>query len=310
MLTEIRGLHHVTAMAGEVRASNAFFTRTLGLRRVKTTVNFDAPEVYHLYYGDAAGTPGTVMTHFPFPDIGPGRRGTGEAGTTVLAVPEGTLSWWEAHLSAAGVAGIDRDRRFGDARLRFAGPDGEGLALAEAPGDPRPGWAGGGVPADSAIRGLRGVALRLADVAPMAELLRLMGYAEAGREGAVTRFRRAGGNGADTIDLERAPGERPAVQGRGSVHHIAFSVRDRAAQDRVRRALIAAGLGVTPPVDRDYFWAVYFRTPGGVLFEVATDGPGFARDEDPAHLGEALKLPRRHEHLRARLEAHLPPITA
>jgi glyoxalase family protein len=310
MTSDIRGLHHVTLLAGDARATDAFFTGTLGLRRVKKTVNFDAPEVYHLYYGDATGAPGTVITHFPFPGIGPGRRGAGEAGTTVFAVPEGALPWWEKRLTAAGVAGIAREVRFGAAHLRFAGPDGEGLALTEVPGDARPGWEGGGIPAEVAIRGMQAVALTLADAAPMAELLRFLGYGEVGREGAVTHFVRAGGNGAEVVDLEQASGARPAVQGAGSVHHVAFAVPDRAAQDRVRRALAGTGLAVTKPIDRDYFWSVYFRAPGGVLFEVATDAPGFARDEDLAHLGEALKLPRQHEHLRSWLEAHLAPIVA
>ena len=308
MLNEIKGLHHVTSMAADARQNNAFFTGPLGLRRVKKTVNFDAPDVYHLYYGDGAGTPGTVMTYFPFPRMRRGRPGAGEVGTTVFSVPEGSLGWWRERLAAQRVGGLKQDTRFGAARLRFDGPDGDGFALVEQPDDDRPGWGDGTVPGDHAIRGFHSTALRLRDVDQTAELLRFMGYQDAGKDGAVTRMVREGGNGAHVIDLEAAPVLPQAAQGAGSVHHVAFAVDDRAAQDRVRKAIADTGYMVTPPIDRDYFWAIYFRTPGGVLFEVATDEPGFARDEDPAHLGEGLKLPRQHEHLRPWLESHLQPV--
>jgi glyoxalase family protein len=307
MLKQIQGLHHVTSMASDARANNAFFTDTLGLRRVKKTVNFDAPDVYHLYYGDEAGTPGSVMTYFPFPNIGGRHKGAGEVGETVFAVPEGALGFWRERLAAQGVAGLAEDSRFGAKRLRFLGPDGDEFALVEAD-DPRAPWAGGGVDADAAIRGFRGVSLRLRDGGATAELLKFMGYAPAETEGAVTRFRREDGNGADLVDVETLPGARPAGLGAGSVHHVAFAVPDRAAQLEVRKGLVDTGLQVTPVIDRDYFWSIYFRTPGGVLFEVATNEPGFDRDEDKAHLGEALKLPRQHAHLREWLEEHLEPI--
>lgn len=310
MLDQIEGLHHVTSMARDANENNAFFTKVLGLRRVKRTVNFDAPDVYHLYYGDEVGTPGTVMTYFPFPDIARGQRGAGEVGTTVFAVPEGALPFWRARLAGLGAGGPTEATRFGQAQLGFAGPDGDGFALVEQPGDDRAPWTGGGVGADEAIRGFHAVSLRLRSTGQTAELLRFMGYAEAAREQNVTRFVREGGNGADVIDLEEHPGAQPARQGAGSVHHVAFAVRDRVAQGAVRKAIADTGYEVTPPIDRDYFWAIYFRTPGGVLFEVATDEPGFARDEEVAHLGEALKLPRQHEHLRPWLEANLDPIAA
>jgi glyoxalase family protein len=164
------------------------------------------------------------------------------------------------------------------------------------------------VPADAAIRGFRGVRLRLAEPGPTAELLGFMGYAEAEADASVVRMVRPGGNGADVVEIETPAGLGAAVQGAGSVHHVAFAVRDRAAQAAVRAALLSRGAQVTPVIDRDYFWAIYFRSPGGVLFEVATAEPGFDRDEDPAHLGEALKLPEQHAHMRAFLERHLEPI--
>ncbi|MCL5779184.1 VOC family protein [Limibaculum sp. FT325] len=308
MIRVIRGLHHVTALAADARANNQFFTGVLGLRRVKKTVNFDAPQVYHLYYGDETGAPGTVMTHFPFPGMARGRRGAGEAVLTEFAIPAGALPWWTAHLAAAGVTGLREDDVLGDRRLDFDGPDGDSLALVEVAGDVRAPWTADGVPGEVAIRGFRGVRLRLREAEGMTRLLALMGYAEAGRDGALVRHALAAGNGAQVVDLEIDATARDAVQGAGSVHHVAFSVPDRAAQDEVRAALTASGLRVTEPIDRDYFHAIYFRAPGGVLFEVATDEPGFERDEDRAHLGEALRLPAQHEHLRPWLETHLPPI--
>ena len=307
MLNQIQGLHHVTSMAASAGANNAFFTDTLGLRRVKKTVNFDAPEVYHLYYGDEVGTPGSVMTYFPFPRMARREKGAGEVGQTVFAVPKGSLGYWRERLTARGVAGLAEDSRFGATRLSFTGPDGDELALVEVD-DPRAPWTEGGVPEEAAIRGFNGASLRLRDAGATAELLRFMGYAEADAEGEVTRFLREGGNGADVVDIETLPGAPHAGLGAGSVHHIAFAVPDRAAQLEVRKALADTGYQVTPVIDRDYFWSIYFRTPGGVLFEVATNEPGFDRDEDTAHLGEALKLPRQHAHLRDYLERHLEPL--
>jgi glyoxalase family protein len=307
MLNQIQGLHHVTSMASDARANNAFFTDTLGLRRVKKTVNFDAPDVYHLYYGDAEGTPGSVMTYFPFPNIGPRRAGTGEVGTTLFAVPPGALAWWRDRLAERGVDGIAEETRFGAPRLAFKGPDGDEFALVEAD-DARSPWTGGDVPAEVAIRGFHGATMRLRDAGATLELLRFMGYDTGESADGVVRLHRSGGNGADMIEIETLPGARPAGAGAGTVHHIAFAVPDRAAQAEVRKALVETGHQVTPVIDRDYFWSIYFRTPGGVLFEVATNEPGFARDEAPEHLGEGLMLPRQHAHLRPYLERQLEPI--
>ena len=311
MLDQIKGLHHVTSMARDARENNDFFTRKLGLRRVKKTVNFDAPDVYHLYYADEFGTPGSVMTYFPFANAARGRPGTGEVGTTVFAVPSGTLDFWERHLADQGVTGLKRGELFGENRLSFDGPDGDGFALVETDDDDRAPWTSGGVGADEAIRGFHSVSMRLQDGGAMAELLKFMNYEEVDKAGGVRRFAvRGAGNGADLIDVETLPVLSPARQGAGSVHHVAFAVENRAKQLEVRKALMDTGYQVTPVIDRDYFWAIYFRTPGGVLFEVATNEPGFDRDEDTAHLGEALKLPTQHEHLRPFLEKHLQPIDA
>lgn len=300
----IEGLHHVTSLAADARATDAFFRRVLGLRRVKKTVNFDAPDIYHLYYGDTAGRPGTVMTYFPFPHIARRRPGAGEVGTTAFAVPRGALGFWLDRLQAAGARGIRRGERFGEQVLAFLGPDGDEFALVETDDDRIP-FTGAGIAAERAIRGFHSVALRLNEAGPTAELLDFMGYEPLAHDGSVSRFVRAGGNGADILDIEEMPDAPEARAGAGSVHHVAFAVPDRAAQASVREALAGAGWPVTPPIDRDYFWAIYFRSPGGVLFEIATNGPGFARDEDPDHLGEALKLPAQHAHLRDRLEKSL-----
>ncbi|MEL6520567.1 MAG: VOC family protein [Pseudomonadota bacterium] len=308
MLNQIKGLHHVTSMSADAQANNDFFTKTLGLRRVKKTVNFDAPDVYHLYYGDETGTPGSVMTYFPFPNMHKGRPGAGEVGTTGFAVPEGALPYWEERLTAMEAGLVARETTFGQDRLTFNGPDGDAFALIEDPSDARPGWTGSGIGGDVAIRGFHSAAMRLRDDGATSELLRFMGYEKADADNGVTRFRLAKDGAAQVIDVETLPGAAPANLGAGSVHHIAFAVENREKQLEVRKALMDTGYQVTPVIDRDYFWAIYFRTPGGVLFEIATNEPGFDRDEDTAHLGEALKLPTQHEHLRGQLEIALPEI--
>jgi glyoxalase family protein len=305
MLTQIKGLHHVTSMAADARTNNHFFTRVLGLRRVKKTVNFDAPDVYHLYYGDEVGTPGTVMTYFPFPNIGMGRPGTGEVGTTVFSVPQGALGYWKERLAAHGVTGIRESVAFGEKRLDFGGPDGDGFALVEVADDNRAPWTENGVDADHAIRGFHSVSMRLRDEGSTKELLQFMGYQPFDHKDDTTRLIVPGGNGAGFIDLETLPNINRGLQGAGSVHHVAFSVENRATQLEVRKALMDTGYQVTPVIDRDYFWAIYFRTPGGVLFEIATNEPGFDRDEDTAHLGEGLMLPQQHKHLRPILAQQL-----
>jgi glyoxalase family protein len=308
MIKEIKGLHHVTSMAADANTNNQFFTQTLGLRRVKKTVNFDAPEVYHLYYGDEVGTPGSVMTYFPFGRMPRGERGAGEVGVTEFAVPTGSIGYWTERLGKDGVAGLAEETAFGEQRLAFDGPDGDSFALVESDPQERTPWTGADVPEDVGILGFRGARFALRNTDATGELLTFMGYQKAETDGDLTRYVVEGGNAADTIDLHAVAGAPLADQGAGSVHHIAFAVENRAAQLEVRKALLDTGYQVTPVIDRDYFWAIYFRTPGGILFEVATNEPGFDRDEDTAHLGEVLKLPTRYEEHRAQIEKILPPI--
>ncbi|MGV2977880.1 ring-cleaving dioxygenase [Roseibium alexandrii] len=304
----IKGLHHITSMAADAQKNNDFFTKALGLRRVKKTVNFDAPDVYHLYYGDETGTPGSVMTYFPFGQMPNGARGSGEVGVTEFAVPRGSLGFWADRLASHGVSDLQNDRFLNEDRLTFSGPDGDSFAFVETETEGRIPWTADGVAQGVGILGFHGARFRLRDAAATGELLSFMGYQKDETDGSVTRYRIEDGNAARTIDLEEVPQASPARQGAGSVHHIAFAVEDRTAQLAVRKALMDTGYQVTPVIDRDYFWAIYFRTPGGVLFEVATNEPGFDRDEDTAHLGEALKLPTRYEPHRAQIEAQLPPL--
>lgn len=300
MLTQINGLHHVTSIGSDARAIDDFWSRRLGLRRVKKTVNFDAPDVYHLYYGDDLGRPGTAMTFFPFPGAAKGRRGTGEADEVRLSIPRNAATFWAERLDATVGESV-----FGDCVVETTGPDGDRILLVEDD-DPRPSSTRV-VDAEHAIRGFHSVSLSLADIERTAELLRFMGYKSSETAGNTHRFVREGGT-ANTIDLVERPATPRASEGAGSVHHVAFSVPTRSDQSAVRDALSNAGFAVTPPIDRDYFWAIYFRTPGGVLFEVATDEPGFDRDEDRDELGQALKLPAQHAHLRDVLERRLTPL--
>ncbi|MGR3364918.1 MAG: VOC family protein [Maritimibacter harenae] len=298
MIPHIRGLHHVTAFAGPAPENNAFFTHTLGLRRVKTTVNFDNPHVYHLYFGDEIGTPGTVMTHFPARKWRQGHRGHGEVAVTSFAVPHGSLDAWEKRLE-----GGQRVEVFGETQLRFPGPDGETLSLVETD-DERTPWDA--LPADMAIRGFHSVTLMVADPRPTLDLLTAMGYAEADAEGTTTRMTMKAPVGV--VDVIAAPEMPKSVEGAGSVHHIAFATANDETLMEVRDAVIDAGLKPTEMRDRNYFHSIYFREPGGILYEVATLDIGFDADEPVAELGANLKLPPQHEHLRSELVDELEPI--
>ena len=308
MLKQISGLHHVTSLAANPVINNAFFTNTLGLRRVKKTVNFDRPDVYHLYYGDEKGSPGTVMTYFPFPGMKPGSKGAGEASTTAFSVPIGSLGFWKNRLNQHSVAITGQSEAFGENRLSFSGPDGDEFALVEVDGDNRTPWTDAGIAEEVAIRGFHSTSMRIKDAGAMKELMTFMNYEEVDSSAGHIRMAVSNGNGAHIIDLEEDKSFDNAQQGAGSVHHVAFAVDDRKAQLEVRKALMDTGYSVTPVKDRNYFYAIYFRTPDGILFEVATHEPGFDHDEDTNLLGAALKLPEQHEHLRSDLEEHLQPL--
>ncbi|WP_313694542.1 ring-cleaving dioxygenase [Halorarum halobium] len=323
-LDPIAGLHHVTVMSGDPDGNVRFFRNVLGLRLLKRTVNFDDVTTYHLYYGDETGTPGTVYTVFPFGDGRRGRNGTGEVSATAFAVPEGSLDYWRERLESRGVAVREPEERFGARVLPFTDPDGQELELIERgaqsapdgrgrsprePFDDVEPWADSPVPADHQIRGFHGVTLRLSEVNATADLLTFVGYEEGAAAGDRTRFRAAGDRGA-VVDLVERPGMAPAGGGIGSVHHVAFRVPDDDAQAAWQETLRDRGQQVTPVKDRQYFRSIYFREPGGVLFEFATEGPGFAVDEPVGALGEELKLPEWLETHRERIESALPALSA
>ena len=305
------GIHHVTSIAGSARRNLDFYTRTLGLRLVKRTVNFDDPGSYHFYYGDAAGHPGTILTFFPWEGVPPGRLGIGEAQETVFMVPESSIGYWTQRLIENGVAHDPPVKRFGETALAFKDRDGAKLALtgvkdlkAAQP------WSAGGLPAEHAIRGFHSVSLLLAETGPTAAVLTdVFDFVADGREGSTQRFRAPGVDIGEIIDLRTAGEFLSARQGAGSVHHIAFRAADDAAQAAmVRQLKDDHHLVTTEQKDRNYFRSVYFREPGRVLFEIATDPPGFAIDEAPDSLGQALKLPPFLESRRAAIEAALPKL--
>jgi glyoxalase family protein len=302
------GIHHVTAISGAAERNLDFYTHVLGLRLVKKTVNFDDPGTYHLYYGDEHGTPGTILTFFPWAHAAPGRLGTGEAQETAFRLPAASLGYWTQRLVEKGVPHA-LEKRFGETVLTFIDPDAMRLALIGVAGAEGEGaWREGAVPAEHAIRGFHGVTLLLADAAPTARVLTdVLSLREIAREGALTRYQADAALGGH-VDLREVGGFPRGKLGRGSVHHVAFRAADDATQAAMAERAVALGLHVTEQKDRNYFRSVYFREPGGVLFEIATDDPGFTVDEPLASLGQALKLPRFLEPRRAELAAKLPPL--
>jgi glyoxalase family protein len=303
------GLHHVTAFAGDPRRHGHFYRNVLGLRLVKRTVNFDDPRTWHLYYGDAAGSPGSLLTFFLWPHIGAGRNGMGRAVETAFAIPDFALGYWTHRLLAAGVDHDAPRRRFGATVLGLRDPDGLQLELVATPGlDAVPGWSSGEIPAEHAIRGLSGVTLWLEDPAPTAGILTgALGLRALGEDDGRHRFVAAGALGT-TVDLRPTPGFLPGRDGRGAVHHVAFRAADDAEQEAMAAALRDAGLRPTEQRDRHYFRSVYAREPGGVLFEIATDAPGFLIDEPAERLGTRLQLPAWFEPNRTTIETALPAL--
>ncbi len=295
----LEGIHHITAITGDAPRNVEFYVRTLGLRMVKKTVNFDAPDVYHLYYGDERGDPGSILTFFEFPGATPGRPGAGMVHTIEwrVATPA-ALDFWASRLGDAGVT-VQRE----DGRLRFADPEGLAFALVvDESGEPPLVARAADVPEEHALRGFAGVRAH-ADPERAAALFEALAFARAGD----AAWRVAGERRSAVFALDAPPPE-VGIQGAGTVHHIAWSSKDDDEQEAWRARVGEAGARPTQIIDRQYFHSVYFREPGGVLFELATRGPGFDVDEPPESLGEALRLPPQHEHLRERLEQTLTPL--
>lgn len=308
MTVKPSGLHHVTAIAGDPRANLDFYQGLLGLRLVKKTVNFDDPTTYHLYYGDRTGRPGTILTFFPWPGARRGRVGFGQAVTVSFSVPPDSLEFWQRRLEAAGTD-TSADRRFEEDFLSFRDPDGLHLELVADPAAPADGlWEEGPVPGDVAVRCLYGVTLRVSEPERTLDLLRTMGIRPLSREGGRRRCSTENASRGRILDLETDAPSGWGRLGAGSVHHVAWRTPDEKSQIGWRRSLIKQGYKVTSVLDRRYFQSIYFREPGGVLFEIATAKPGFLTDEQEEELGRKLQLPPWLEDERARIEAALPPL--
>ena len=304
----ISGLHHVTAIASDPDENVAFYTDVLGLRLVKKTVNFDDVTTYHLYYGDEVGSPGTILTFFPFGGGQRGSVGRGQTSATAFVVPEGSLQYWQERFDDHGVEYDDVEMRFEERVLPFYDHDGQPLELVTGEADIDP-WAESDVPAEHAIRGFHGVTLLSADAEATVDVLETMGYERTGEAGHRTRFEGAGDRAA-FVDVLDDPDASAGMQGAGTVHHVAFRVPEDETEMAWREELAEAGLRVTPQKDRQYFRSIYFREPGGILFEFATDGPGFDADEPIAALGSELQLPPWLEADRETIENSLPPLSA
>jgi glyoxalase family protein len=301
------GLHHITAIAGNAARNLDFYTRVLGMRLIKKTVNFDDPETYHLYYGDETGQPGSILTFFPWSNAAAGRTGVGSVQEVLLRVPISSLSFWIHRFVELGVNHQLVTRRFGEPFLAFSDPDVLALALVGSNGQADPAWSNGDIPAEYSIQCLHGVGLLLAQAAPTSEILvDILKYQAAEQDRRVLRLTSNSGRG-DMVDIREAGDFLAGRMGRGSVHHIAFAANDDEQQTRIVDRLRAEyGLQPTDQKDRLYFKSIYFREPGGILFEIATDQPGFTVDEPLDSLGSSLKLPPFLEHRRSRIEATLP----
>jgi glyoxalase family protein len=338
----VQGIHHITAIAGDPQRNLDFYHHLLGQRLVKRTVNFDDPGTYHFYFGDEIGTPGTILTFFPWQHMVRGRRGNGEVAATAYTIASSSIDFWRRRLAEHNVQvsighsgeGSEPRTRFGQEVLSFEDPDGMVVELvaSESRGG-LPGveyWKGGPIPAEHALRGFHSATLWVAEAAPTADLLvSQLGYTVVGKESepdvevyggrashpgegpSLVRLRlQAGGEGHGRfLDLLERPGLPFGKMGAGTVHHIAFRTVDDGEQQEYLQALREARYAVSPVKDRQYFHSIYFRAPSGVLFEIATDAPGFLADESPAELGANLKLPAWLEPQRKAIEAILPPVT-
>jgi len=313
----IPGLHHVTAIAGAPQENLNFYAGVLGLRLVKKTVNFDDPGTYHFYYGDERGQPGTLLTFFPWRQARHGRAGPGMVAATSFAVPASSMDYWTERFKEnmwAQPAALDLETegpqlRFGEQVLQFTDHDSLAIELVAYEDEVESGWSGGSVPAEHAIRGFHSVTLCTQDFERTAQLLtETFGYDEAGEEDGRMRFTSPEGERANVIDLYCEPERRRGRMGKGTVHHVAFRASSEDEQLRWREEIAELGFNVTPVKDRQYFKSIYFREPGGVLFEIATDGPGFLTDETDETLGTDLKLPEWLEPRRTEIKRKLPTV--
>ena len=309
MNTKLLGIHHVTAIASDVQRNVDFYTGVLGLRLVKVTVNFDDPGAYHLYYGDEFGHPGTILTFFAWPGAPRGQPGTGYLSAIALSIPQASLDYWSQRLRSEG---IGQQKSFASLReevLFLHDPDGMTIELVAHPrAEERPGWAGGPVPAEHAIRGIHNVTVWEEGYEHTARhLTETLGFRLVAEEQNVFHYEVGAGGPGTLITVRSAPVFRRGVMAAGSIHHVAWRIATNGEQQTWQEDLSSRGVEVTPILDRQYFHSIYFREPGGVLFEIATDPPGFSIDEPVEHLGSQLKLPPWLEGDRAEIEHALPP---
>jgi glyoxalase family protein len=312
MENSIQGVHHITAIAGNAQRNHDFYTRVLGLRMVKKTVNFDDPNTYHFYYGNENGSPGTILTFFPWEGVGNGRAGSGMATEIGYSVPAGSLEFWAERFKAHNTAHDPIAERLGETYLPFRDPDGLNISLiASKYPDDRQGWMTAEVGGGAATKGFHSVTLTLKSIKPTAAVLTdIFGYELKEQEGNRYRYITPASPTAAIIDLIEAPAAARGVNAGGTNHHVAFRVPNEAVQMEYREKVLSKGHHITPKINRDYFYSLYFREPGGVLFELATDNPGFTVDEPLKELGEHLKLPTQYESMRAEIEKSLPPLHA
>jgi glyoxalase family protein len=310
MPKEILGIHHVTAIAGEPQQNVDFYAGFMGLRLVKLTVNYDDPQTYHLYYGDEDGHPGTILTFFPWPGAPKGRKGSGQLTTTSFSIPQGSVSYWVERLEKRGVRFTGPTDRFEEQVISLSDPDGLNLELVAHPkAEDRKGWDRGPVPREHAILGFFGVTLSEEGYERTASLLvETMGFSLVKEEGNRFRYQVGTGGPGALVDVLCQPDAPTGFVSVGTVHHVAWRTPTDRQQERWREELVKVGMNVTPIIDRKYFHSIYFREPGGVLFEIATDPPGFTVDERKEELGTRLMLPSSLEPLRARLSRVLPPV--
>ena len=309
-MNEITGIHHVTCISGDAQENLDFYTRVLGMRMVKRSVNQDSPDTYHLFYADGDGHPGTDITFFPWPSMPAARPGIGLGMEVSLAVPSGTLDYWGARLREHGTEPAAFETRHGERTLPFTDPHGLHVALVET-SDAREftPWGASPVPANKQVLGLHAVRLWEHSVELTGSFLEnVLGFRRVGEENGWHRFAVGRGGSGAHLDIRELPDERRGQWGVGAIHHVAWRVADVETELRVRARVEAARRRPTDVIDRFWFKSVYFLEPGGVLFELATDGPGFAADEDPAHLGESLVLPPWLEPMRGEIEAGLPTL--
>jgi len=310
MKNTILGFHHITAIAGDAQRNYDFYTKVLGLRMVKKTVNFDDPTTYHFYFGDEAGSPGTILTFFPSAGARPGQDGAGMATEIGYSVPKGSLKFWKDRFEEKNIRHFQITEKFGERQLPFWDPDGLKLTLIEtAHQDDRKGYETKEITAENVIKGFHSVTLTLNFIEETAAVLTdIFGYKKIKTEGSFHRYGIDVVENAAFVDIFILPDAYRGINSVGTNHHVAFRVKDEESLMHMREKVLQHGLQITEKINRDYFYSLYFREPGGVLFEIATDNPGFATDETLEELGTKLQLPQRYESSRAQIEKALPEL--